>query len=259
MLPTDLSLKLKRGHGMLRQGIVETLLSDIFTGQLQAGGQLVTQDLAERFGVSHTPIREALVALAAIGVIDLIPNRTAIVRGVTAKEVREVLQVRRALECEAVRLACGRVDLDELHDLTVQLRPLSEADLAQSAKLVEQARALDSRLHDLIANSCGNRFLANELNRLKILFRAFRDASWSEHGARNDFRRISDEAVEHLTIVGALRAANRVAAARAMARHLRGGFKNWTNVLPDSVEGTLKRDRLTSKGARRSRRDGTSP
>src|SRR5205085_920465 len=81
---------------------------DVFQGRLRAGAHLVTQQLAERFGVSHTPVREALIALAGIGLIDRLPNRGAVVRRVTATDVREVCQVRRALECLATRSACAR-------------------------------------------------------------------------------------------------------------------------------------------------------
>ena len=102
---------LKLCRGLRRQAIVQSLMADVFHGRLRAGAHLVTQELAERFGVSHTPIREALIALAGIGIIDLLPNRGAVVRRVTPKEVREICQVRRVLECEATRSACGRIDL----------------------------------------------------------------------------------------------------------------------------------------------------
>src|SRR5579872_3627757 len=108
-------------HGLLRQKVVEQILAEVFRGRLTAGRHLVTQELAERFHVSHTPIREALIALAGIGIIDLAPNRGAVVRRVTSKEVREVMQVRKALECEAVRLACGRIHPKELRDVSAEL------------------------------------------------------------------------------------------------------------------------------------------
>src|SRR5258708_25450330 len=95
-------------HGLLRQKIVEQLLTEVFRGRLSAGRHLVTQELAERFEVSHTPIREALIALAGIGIIDLVPNRGAVVRRVTSREVIEVMQVRRGLEGETGAFACGR-------------------------------------------------------------------------------------------------------------------------------------------------------
>ena len=265
-MPTSFS---QNGHrfdrGQRRQAIVESLLAEVFSGQLHAGQHLVTQDLAERFGVSHTPIREALIALAGVGVIDLLPNRGALVRQVTAKDVREVCQVRRVLECEATRLASGRIDLADLDALAAELRELlvraseiGRARLLPSRTLttgqgfdtsattgrgyaggdpaetlfIEQARALDSRLHDLVAGSCGNDFLAAELSRLKLLFRAFRDVSWAYDKARNDYRRLAGECREHLAIVKALLAGDAKAAARAMSQHIRSGVKYWSRSIP---------------------------
>jgi len=222
----------KYDHGGRRGWIVESLLADIFQGRLRAGQHLVTQELAERFSVSHTPVREALIALSGIGVVDILPNRGAVVRRVTAKDVREIMQVRRALECEAVRSACGRIDLQVLHALADDIRQLGSSRGGRG-KFVEQARSLDSRLHDLIASSCGNEFLAKELNRLKILFRAFRDISYVQHEARNDFRRLAEEAHEHLAIVEALLANDRPTALKAMSRHLKGGVKYWSRSLPE--------------------------
>lgn len=219
-------------HGLRRQTIVQSLLTDVFHGRLQAGQHLVTQELAERFGVSHTPIREALIALAGIGIIDLLPNRGAVVRRVTSRDVREICQVRRALECEATRSACGRIDLAELHTLAAAIRRLKALKPPSAGRFVEEARAVDSQLHDLIAASCGNAFLAQELSRLKILFRAFRDVSYARHEQRNDFPRLAEEAHEHLAIVEALLAGDPKGAARAMARHIRSGVKYWSRALP---------------------------
>src|SRR5262249_39270155 len=162
-------------HGLRRQTIVQSLLTDVFQGKLRPGQRLITQDLAERFGVSHTPIREALICLAGIGILDLVPNRGAIVRQVTTRDVHEVCQVRRVLECEATRRACGPIHLAQLHALADGIKRLMAVPAPDAADFITQARTLDSTLHDLIADCCGNAFLAKELNRLKILFRAFRD------------------------------------------------------------------------------------
>jgi DNA-binding GntR family transcriptional regulator len=221
-------------HGLRRQAIVQSLLTDVFQGQLRAGQRLVTQDLAQRFGVSHTPIREALIALAGIGIIDLLPNRGAVVRPVTVKDVREVCQVRRVLECEAARRACGRIRLAELHSLAADIRQLTSISVSSAACFIRQARVLDSRLHDLIADSCNNTFLAKDLGRLKVLFRAFRDVAWAQDEARNDFHRLTEEADEHLAIVEALLARSPKEAARAMARHIRSGSKYWSRAMPSA-------------------------
>jgi DNA-binding GntR family transcriptional regulator len=239
-------------HGLRRQAIVGALLADVFHGRLRAGEHLVTQDLAERFAVSHTPIREAFITLAGIGIIDLLPNRGAVVRRVSTRDVREVFQVRCVLECTATRLACGRTDLGELHRLAADLKRLQTARPRSTSRFIERARAIDSRLHDLIADSCGNGFLAQEIHRLKILFRAFRDVAWDYDQARNDAHRLSEEAGEHLGIVEALLAGEPKTAARAMSRHIRSGVKYWTRAMPQR-NGLIPRD---TKTQRRPERNG---
>lgn len=223
-------------HGQRRQAIVQSLLTEVFQGKLRAGQRLVAQVLAGRMGVSQTPIREAFIELAGVGIIDLLPNRGAVVRPVGAKDVRDILQVRKALECEAVRSACGRIDPEELEELAAELRELMKVSTPHLKAFIRRARAVDSRLHDLIANRCGNSFLANELNRLKILFRAFRDVTYSRRKARVGCERLAEEAREHLAIVESLMKNEPKEAARAMARHLRSGVKYWSRVMPASLE-----------------------
>jgi DNA-binding GntR family transcriptional regulator len=219
-------------HGLRRQAIVQSLLADVFAGRLRAGQHLVTQALAERFGVSHTPIREALISLAGIGIVDLLPNRGAIVRAVTARDVREICQVRRVLECQATRTACGRIPRPDLHALAEDVRKLLAQAALAIADFIQQARHIDSRLHDLIAGFCGNAFLAKELGRLKILFRAFRDMSYTHHVAQNDYPRLAEEAREHLAIVEALLRGEQRQAVRAMASHIRSGIRTWSRAMP---------------------------
>lgn len=222
-------------HGQRRQAIVDSLLRDVFQGRLRAGQHLVTRELADRYGVSHTPIREALISLAGIGVVDLLPNRGAIVRRVTARDIYEICQVRRALECEAVREACGRIDPIALRALAEELRCQMQAG-PTDPRFVDLARATDNRLHDLIAASCGNAFLAAELTRLKFLFRACRDVAWEHDEAHNDLHRVVEEAREHLAVVEALLAGRRADAIRAMTRHINAGARYWRRAVVQSSE-----------------------
>jgi len=231
VLPETLSLKCD--HGLRRQAIVESVLKDVVQGVLRPGQHLVAQALARRLGVSLTPVREALIALAGIGIVDLLPNRGAVVRRLTTRDIREVCAVRRVLECEAVRAACGRIDGGEMKALDEEMRRLVAVQPPRQASFIEEARAVDSRLHDAIARSCGNTLLAKEIGRLTILFRAFRDVAWECEAARCDYRRLAAEAHEHLAIVEALMAGDRRAASRAMARHIHSGMKYWCRALPE--------------------------
>jgi DNA-binding GntR family transcriptional regulator len=215
-------------HGLRRQAIVRGVLTDIFHGTYRAGERLVTETLANRFGVSHTPIREALIELRGMGVVDLLPNRGAVVCRVTARNVLEVCQVRKVLECEAVRGAARNADRGHVAALAGEIRHHSAAPANEQA--VARARELDDRLHDLIRESCGNAFLSAELERLRTLFHTFRDVTWDLELARKDFHRIKVEADEHLAIADALVAGDAAAAVRAMAAHMRSGLKYWTQV-----------------------------
>jgi DNA-binding GntR family transcriptional regulator len=243
-------------HGKRRRTVVESLLTDIFQGRLRAGQRLITEQIAQRFGVSHTPIREALIELAGIGIVDLFPNRGAVVRQVTARDVREICHVRRILECAATRSACGRIDLPELHDLAKGIRALMAGSTPvanargspNESAFIQEARVLDSRLHDLIADSCGNTYLANELSRLKTLFRACRDVAWEHDQALNDYHRIAEEGHEHLAIVESLLAGDGKGAARAMADHIRSGIRYWSRSMPgDSANGTTTKNHVDRK------------
>ncbi|APW61929.1 GntR family transcriptional regulator [Paludisphaera borealis] len=222
-------------HGRRRQVLVESLLREIVNGSIRPGEHLVTQALARRFGVSHTPVREALIMLAGMGLVDAAPNRGSIVRRVTTREVREICQVRRALECEAVRLACGRIPTSDLVALREALLALIGVEEDHWVGGVTEARALDSRLHDLIASGSGNSFLVNELGRFSILFRTFRDVAWSHSESRNDYHRLDAEAREHLAVVEALLAGDRQAAVAAMARHIAAGVDYWSRALPEGA------------------------
>jgi DNA-binding GntR family transcriptional regulator len=257
VIEPNLPMKLTCDHGLRRQAIVASLLADVFQGRLRAGDRLVTERLAGRFGVSHTPIREALIVMAGLGVIDLLPNRGAVVRRVTPRDVREVCQVRRVLECEAVRRACGRIDLAELTALTEALRRQSETSARppgdDPSRFIEEARALDNRLHDRIAASCGNAFLAHELSRLKTLFRAFRDVAWAHVEAHNDYRRLAEESGEHLAVVEALAAGDARAAAAAMSHHIMGGATYWGRVLRERKGGRTNHDGSQSQSPTQTR------
>ena len=215
-------------HGLRRQAIVRAILTDIFHGKYRAGQRLVTEVLANRFGVSHTPIREALIELGGSGVVNLLPNRGAVVRQVTARDVREVLQVRKVLECEAVRGAAKRADRAKVEAIAADIRTL--AAVAPGPEAVIQARELDNTLHDFICTSCGNGFLQSELTRLRTLYQAFRDVTWDLEEARSDFHRIGVEAGEHLAITAALLARDARAAVRAMTAHIRSGVTYWLQV-----------------------------
>src|SRR6266568_8237789 len=103
-------------HGSTPDAVREALRRAISAGELAPGIQLRQDELAEKFGTSRIPVREALRHLEAEGFVTFLPNRGAVVSDLSIDEVVELLEIRIALECHALRLAIpamGEIDLDE--------------------------------------------------------------------------------------------------------------------------------------------------
>jgi DNA-binding GntR family transcriptional regulator len=218
------------GHGWRRQTVVDRLLKEILQGRLRPGQRLIVQPLAERLGAGVMPIREALMVLAGIGVVEMRPNRGAVVRALGPAEVSDIYLVRRALECEAIRAACGRIGADDLRALHLDLSRLIAAGGGDRSSSVEESRAVDSRLHDRIAAACGNPFLRDEIERLKLLYRFLRDLAYEQDGPINNYFRKDVEAREHMAIVEALMAGDKGRAVRAMSRHIVSSLRYFSEV-----------------------------
>lgn len=216
-------------HGERREQVVQAILDRLVSGELRGGDRLVTQELVDELNVSATPVREALAVLGGLGVIDLLPNRGAVVHQFSSREIRDICRVRRALECEAVRGACGRIPPSALRKLETDLKKLAESPV-MGKRAIRRAKELDTQLHDLIRDCCANQFLQSELLRLSHLFRSFRDASWIDSGARDDCDRLKEEAEEHLQVVRALRDKDKRAASAALSKHIRAAARYWSRL-----------------------------
>lgn len=204
-------------RGNLRQQVTSRLMTGIFQGRFQSGQRLVVQSLAAAYHASPTPVREALVELASLGLVDLLPNRGAVVQPFGPQEIREISQIRRLLEVEATSCACGRIPIEDLSALEREFLQLEVLPHDQAWDL--RSRAADSQLHSLVANCCGSRRLAAEIGRYLALFRALRDVSHQRDAWTNYSR--SNDVPEHLAIVAALAERDAMTAGQAMDRHIR--------------------------------------
>ena len=101
----------------LRDVVFNTLRRAILRGELKPGERLMEIQLANKLGVSRTPIREAIRKLELEGLVLMIPRKGAEVAEITEKNLRDVLEVRCALEELAVQLACDRINQEEIHEL----------------------------------------------------------------------------------------------------------------------------------------------
>ena len=133
----------------LRDVVFNTLRQAILTGELKPGERLMEIHLANKLGVSRTPIREAIRKLELEGLVTMIPRRGAEVAQITEKSMNDVLEVRRAMDALCVELACDRIF--EAAVKTDDIKQIAQADVA---------------LHDIIVQATGNQRLIQLVNNL---------------------------------------------------------------------------------------------
>jgi DNA-binding GntR family transcriptional regulator len=200
-------------HGKRATDLVGLLLVDILSGRYPGGSWLVEQDLARRFRMSRTPVREAIRQLTSFGVVSMHPNRGAMVEPFGLEDLRDIYRIRRLLECEATRLASGRIDRGELLIMQQQTQEL----LRKASAAPRWARAqneLDQFFHARIAQGSGSPRLAMEIARYARLIAAVRASLRHEFSAR------SGALQEHLRVIAAMLHNDPDQAALAMGWHI---------------------------------------
>nr|WP_302474347.1 GntR family transcriptional regulator [Roseococcus sp. MDT2-1-1] len=190
--------------------IVKDVEEAIRSGRLVLGQRLVEADLARELRVSRGSLREALNRLATAGLVEIVPNRGAVVRRLTRKEVADRYQIRAQLEGLAASLAAQR-----LHEADHRERLLSVAppDAAQISS-VEEYRRENYRLHEMIADLSGNPQLAALIRQLWL------PAHMVELRGSLDATFHRDSAEDHRRIVDAILSQDAAAAEAAMQAHL---------------------------------------
>ncbi|WP_310603066.1 GntR family transcriptional regulator [Anaerosporobacter sp.] len=148
----------------LRDVVFNTLRQAILKGELEPGERLMEIQLAERLGVSRTPIREAIRKLELEGLVIMVPRKGAEVARITEKDLNDVLEVRCALEELAVELACKKISKEQIEELESTLVTFKEA--IRGKNLTEMAE-MDEKFHMVIFEATGNARLMQILNNLR--------------------------------------------------------------------------------------------
>jgi DNA-binding GntR family transcriptional regulator len=209
----------------LADEIAYRLERDILEGRIGLGQRLGQDELCARFGVSRTPIREALTKLEASSLVTLRPNRGAVVRTPARREVQEVYELRAELEGFAAERACSRIDTIELRRLRSAQQELADAvrnvdpDLFGTAGRSQLAAALGSAndaFHDLILEAADNQALRDDVRRLRACFP--KDYVTEAISSVNELLTLNVH--EHEAIEAALAAGDGHAARRAMTEHV---------------------------------------
>ena len=201
----------------LEERVFFALEEEILAGQLKKGDTLTEVALSARHGVSRTPLRGALHRLAEEGLIEIVPNRGAVVIGIGREELVDIYKIRMRLEGLASREAAERIsdkDIERLRD------SIDLAEFYIKKQDTEHLKELDSEFHNVIYKASGNRMLCKTLSELHRNIQFYRKRSITVEG------RLEKSISEHREILAALEQRNADEADRLTSLHIEAALEN---------------------------------
>jgi DNA-binding GntR family transcriptional regulator len=205
--------------------LASTLRGQILSGAIPIGSRLRQEALADEFGVSRTPVREALRQLQATGLVQLLPNRGAMVRGPSARDIREAYVVRAELEGLAAELAATGIndrDLRHLRDAEQLfrrcVRPLMRGKADQRWDDESDWVRANDLFHQSILDASGNARLSAMIADLHQSFP--RRLTWAALAGNS--RLLEENVAQHAAILAAIEEQAPREARRRMVEHVRG-------------------------------------
>jgi DNA-binding GntR family transcriptional regulator len=187
------------------------LADDIVTGRIAPGVRLDETELAERFGVSRTPVREALRELAASGLVESRPHRGVVVVQITPKRLAEMFEVMSELEAICARIAAKVMTPEERHQLERLHRDCALLVRSGNPQAYSDANL---KFHNAIYNGSHNSFLAENTLAVRSRLAPFRRAQFRRLG------RLAKSYEEHNAVVEAIVRGDGDGAAAAMRHHI---------------------------------------
>ena len=201
----------------LEEMTYERLETDILDGYYKKGDALTELSLSARLGVSRTPVRSALHRLAEEGLVEITPNRGAVVVGVTTDDLIDTYRIRMRLEGLASAMASARISKEELDALNERLE-LSEYYIGKND--TEHLKELDTEFHSVIFDASGNRMLARILSELHKNIKSYRRLSLTVPG------RLEHSLKEHREILEAIKNGDAELAERLTSLHVERAMNN---------------------------------
>ena len=209
----------------LREQVMDALRAAIVSGEMKAGETYSAPTLAERFGVSATPVREAMLDLANLGLIRIVPNKGFQVVRITDEELDQITEVRLLLEPPAAAKAALRATAQDVAELTTLARRV--VDAAREGDLIGHVEA-DRAFHGRLLELSGNGHLVNIVYDLRDRTRLYGLAPLAQRG---DLGRTVEE---HLTMCELVAAGDADGLAELVRTHIGHVRREWAGP-PDAV------------------------
>ena len=233
-------------------GVYRLLVEAILYGDLASSSRLILQDLAEKYQVSLSPVREALQRLATEGFIEATPRRGYRIRKPSARHVTELWQVRVGLEITAGELLIERMQATGDRSALQMMEKLQTQMESNSGMTHREHIELNTAFHKALIDGSGNQLLANFYHSIQMQLLG----AWVQRGVDDWRLRLKVEGDEHRALLQALKERRTVQLAAAIRGHLGRSLQSAINDLlaqPEPAE-----DRQTSKALEHHQRQGTT-
>lgn len=191
------------------------LENEILDGRLCPGDAIDEQDVCARFGVSRTPVRESLLQLASLDLVEFRPRYGAIVKQMSVKEIAAIWEVLTSLESFAAGLAARR--------MTAEDRALLEKIHADSLPFIEKSDvegydAANKLFHEVIYDGCRNEYLSNQVSTIRRRLQPYRRFPFHRPGG------MQRSSAGHQQVLDAIKSGEEERAAAAMREHVASGL-----------------------------------
>lgn len=220
----------------LAEKAMDALSKEIFSGRLAPGQRVDLAAYAEKWKISVTPIRDAAKHLESIGLLKVLARRGVFVAEINLKDLKDIFDVRIALECAAIRLATPRIpDREARRALELYQSAKEQRTAAERARLLPK---IDALIHDLAHEHCGNPRLQKIMNGIRYLIK------WSQSTIIVNMQEpFSKTLPEHIAICQAVCARDPERAVNAMQVHLQNTYERLEVLIRAKTEGGITADR----------------
>lgn len=207
-----------RNEYSLTEKVYQNLRSDILSGTFRDQEELRETALAKTYGVSRTPVREAIRQLALEGLVDTIPNRGAYVHNIHGKDVKDVYAIRSLLEGLAARWAVENITDGQIEAME---EVLYMSEYYRKKELWEQVYVCDNKFHDLMYAASGSHLLEHMLRTFHEYVQQVRKS------ALQDEKRAKSSFEEHAAILEAIKSRKANEAADLAKQHIDNAVESW--------------------------------
>ena len=155
----------------IRDIVYELLRKAILDGKIKPGERIVENDYAEMFHTSRTPIREALRKLEMEGFVEYLPRKGVIVKGFSLSDIIEIYEIRKSLECLAIRHVVAKISGQEIDQIRAIVREMEKANQEDN---IEQLVTICQQFHDTILHTSSMPRLTSMINTLQDYLERFK-------------------------------------------------------------------------------------